>query len=375
MGLFPNFRCDVVAAAVVGFVIIGLVSVGCTIFGIYEIAANDVIFKNDGLGEVLTVLGLYFTVPYVAIVVFFFVQVFHVKCDCFSKVNPGWIIVGFVALLIVGQQAVTDTYLYLLLGPWSLFTILLDIVVFASIFYFRLSPYSGYCYTFCYAVKFALQWNSAYTLKNQAFFGPNGQVAMMFLCIPIVQLPLYMSVLADGSGKNIVDVFVSNFNLFLSHLLNSLDIISMFLFVFTPPHDTDETEGCPAPLRWLIMLQVFSGFVANNCSLLHLFYRRSDGIDTELTFLPKRFRETTSSRDVVDTSADDAARSNQKRMFQYLILMLFTVDGPFFVSRIELWRRRYYPLDIFVAKNVKDLLDIAILLVRTEKQRERLALE
>ena len=374
MAALSWFRCNVVAAAVLGFVVIGVVSAGCVVFGVYEIATDDAIFNNDGLGEVLTVLGLYFTVPYITILVAFVAVAFRIKCECFSRFQPALIIIGAVLLMIVLQQCLTDTYLYLQLGPWSLFVLVLDIGVFASIVYFRLSPLSGYCYAVSYAIKFALQWHNAYELKDQGFFGPNGQVAMMFLCIPIVQLPLYMSVLSDGSG-GLVDVFVANFNLFLSHLLHSLDIISMFLFAFTPPFATTETEPCPTPLRWLILIQVFLGFIANNCSLLHLFYQRQGGSEAEIAFLPKKFRDVASRADYADDSVDEMERSHHRRMFQYFLLMLVTVDVPFFVSRVELWRKRYYPLDLFVAKNLKALVDVAMLLLRTDKQRERLALE
>ena len=368
------FRCNVVALAAMGFTLVGLVAIGCVVFGIFEIASHDQIFNNDGLGEVLTVLGLYFTVPYVAILGFLIVVALNLSCNwCGLRGRPTIVILAVVIFLILVQAAVTDAYLYTLLGKWSLMVIMLDVVVLGAISYFQLSPLAGYCYTVAYAVKMALQWHTAYELKDEAFFGPNGMVAMLFLCIPIMQLPLYTSVLSDGS--NMVEVFISHFNLFLSHLLHSLDIISMFLFAFTPPVATDETEECPTPLRWLILIQVVVGFIANNCSMLHLFYKRTDGSEAELFFLPKTLADATGRAELDDGVADDVTRSNPKRMFQYFLLMLVTVDAPFFVSRIELWRRRYYSLDLFVAKNLKDFVDVAMLLLRTEKQRERLALE
>ena len=381
------------SGAVFGFVVIGLVSIGCITFGAYEIATANRIFLNDGLGEILTILGLYFTTPYLFCLGIFVVVIFDLGCCGFLRQGhrfvPATFIIIFVMTLVTVQQAITDRYLTILFGNWALLIVALDVGVIGAILFLGLSPASGYLYTCLYALKMGLQWGRAYVTKDQPFFGPNGMVANLFMCIPIIQLPLYTSTLARRGelastgepgaaaalaavGSTFIDVFVSNFNLFLSHLLHSLDIISMFLFAFVPPVATAENKRTPTPFRWLIGVFMLLAFIANNCSLLHLFYQRIGDIDAEIPFLPKRIREASRRSDEAD---DNVQRSHHRRMFQYFLLMLVVCDFPFLVSRFELWRQSYAPLDIFIAKNLKDLCDVFALLLRTEKQRERLALD
>jgi hypothetical protein len=366
-------KCNLVAVAVFGFVMIGLVAIMCITFGVYEIAVDDSIFYNKGLGEVLTILGLYFAVPYLFILGTFLVVTFDVKCGCLARVDPHYVMMLVVLGLVVLQQCVTNAYLYVLLGQQSLYILIADVLCAAAFAVFRMTPASGFAYVVLYALKMSLQWNTAYETMDEPFFGPNGAVTMLFLCIPIVQLPLYIAAIAQDSSENLVDIFVSNFNLFLGHLLHSLDVISMYLFAFTAPKATVQTESCPAPFKWLLLIFTVAAFISNNVGVLHLFFRRQGGADAEIPFLPQSFRDATHGAD--DNTAHTAEKSQQRRMFQYLLLMLIMCDVPFFVARLLLWSGRYYPLDIFIAKNIKAMVDVLALLMRTDKQRERLAFD
>ena len=261
--------------------------------------------------------------------------------------------------------------------------------------YTRMSPAALALYTMLYAFKLALLFSGAYKTKGEKVFGPNGISTMLFLTLPIVQFPLYTSALNADDNASIVDIFVDNSNLFFSHLLHSLDAIAMYQFAFVNPDTGSGTElsfvSCPAPVRWLVLILTLLAFVANHLSVSYLFYVRRGGFDVELPFLPKRIIEATrrvaaealsSVADSGATDGDDAdaegpsalvvrQRTQHRKMMQYMLMMLFTCDAPFFFLRCELWRRKYYYMDVFIAKNLKDFLDLFMLLLRSDASRER----
>jgi hypothetical protein len=371
----PGIYCDVRGFAALGLGVIGLVSVSCIGFGIYEISVHDSTFMNDGLGEVLTVLGLYFSIPYLIILAAFFsrLQEWRLPAWCQGAIAPSRLLLIAVVVLFVIQQAVSDAYLVILVGSkFALLIIVADVAIFGAILYLKLSPVSAALYTVLYSSKLALQWNRAYLTNEEAFFGRNGVSTMLFLTLPIVQFPLYTSAMSENHSAGVVDIFVENSNLFLSHLLHSLDTIAMYLFCFVNPAGSALLEPCPAPFRWLVLIAMLIAFSANNVAVPYLFFRRRGDTEAELQFLPKRIIEVTRliEGDGEDGN-DDVNRSRQRKMFQYMLLMLFACDVPFFFLRCELWRRNYFGLDVFVAKNLKDFVDVCMLLMKSDSARER----
>jgi hypothetical protein len=383
----------VVIAALLGFVLIGSGAVGCVCFGIVEITSKDSVFLNDGLGEVLTVLGIYFTVPYLFCVGAFILIVlrpFDKDSDDDSAMNDRKgaaletnVIFGLTILCFVVQQVFTNIYLDILVDRWVLFVVILDLWVLGTHLYYKFEkPYASLLYTIVYAIKMAVQWNDAYLTANQAFFGPNGVSVMLFLCIPLIQFPLYVmgtsatrievtqrsdnAIEGRAASEGIVTSFTNNFNLFLSHLLNSLDIISMYSFAFVPPESNINQVAAPKQLKVFVMILIFVAFVGNNVSVLHLFYRRDRVEEAEIVFLPKKFRQVTKAVD-----ADDESGSQRRRIFQYLLFMLVVCDVPMLLTRLELWRQQYSTLNIFVAKNIKSIADAVILVLRADDNSDK----
>lgn len=201
------------------------------------------------------------------------------------------------------------------------------------------------------------------------FFGPNGVLAMLFLTIPIIQFPLYVSGATGDQSVTIVEDFSTRFNLYLSHLLHSLDVISIYRFSFTAPVTTVDYVKCPAPFKSLIIMMIALSFCGNNISILHLFYRRKGVEDAEIPLLPQRFLDASRriERDHAGVKTDREVASHQRRMFQYFLFMLVVCDVPMLIARLELWRKSYWKLDIFVAKNLKNIIDVLMLMMRSDR--------
>jgi hypothetical protein len=373
----------VLVAAFLGFLLLGIGAVGCVSFGITEIANHDSIFLNDGLGEVLTVLGVYFTVPYLFCIIAFAVVVMQPRCFSGADVKAEWIVLYSLTLVMfLVQQSITDIYLDLLLNHWVLFIAVGDIAAFAAYIFFRFeTPHATVGYVLLYAMKMTVQWPEVGRTAAQSFFGPNGVNVMLFLSIPIVHFPLY--VMGTGSGTtaqvivkensvegrqqhNIVETFTGNFNLFLLHLLHSLDIIAMY--GFSLPSETGAVyAAAPAQLNVMIIVIVCCAFLGNNLSVVHLFYRRPGVERAEIPFLPRKFLEATREAE----KDDEEHGTNRRRMFQYTLFMLVVCDVPMLLTRFEVWRNNYGPLNIFVAKNIKSVVDAIMMVTRTDRSQER----
>jgi hypothetical protein len=379
---FPVPECNVVFVATLGFLLIGIIDIGCVAFGIVELASGDSIFLNDGLGEVLTTLGTYFTIPYLFILATFIAVSNRFSFLPFLKKDfglmPQHVMMAVVFLMYCLQQSVTDVYLQLLCGNAGLGFIAWDLVVAIVYLYFRSkegSPWAGFMYTIMYVSKMGAQWDKNTLTLYQPFLRPNGTLAMLFLCIPIIQFPMYVGMTTEGQGS-VADAFTRRFNLFLAHLLHSLDIISLYRFSFVEQNNSAvmTTEPCPGPFKVLLMILISVAFLANNLSILHLFHRRQGDQDADLPFLPQRMKEA--SRRVESETRDGRAEgedenaSYQRRIFLYVMLMMVCCDLPLLVCRMELWRKKYWKLDIFVAKNLKNILDALMLMMRINRQRQ-----
>ena len=360
-------NCNVVLVATLGFFLIGAGAIGCVVFGIVEIVGKDSIFMNDGLGEVLTVLGTYFTIPYLCILISFVVVTKQLRClgmfNFWSR-HADTVMLIVTLLLYVVQQAFTDIYLVLLNDRRMLGLIVLDVLVFAAWCYYKFEKsHPGMMYVVMYVIKMIIQWTNAYKTESEPVFGPNGVSVMLFLCIPIIQFPLYVAGTSGEPGKiEIVEEYTNNFNLYVSHLLHSLDIISMYSFAFVQPSSDQKHMEAPTQFRTLLIILISSSFLGNNLSLLHLFYHRQ-GINTaEIPLLPQILKEA--SRKTEIRGQEEAKNSMQRRLFQYMLFMLILCDVPMLLARLELWRKQYAPLSIFVAKNIKDIVDCSMLMLR-----------
>eukprot|EP00658_Telonema_sp_P-2_P033021 TRINITY_DN24325_c0_g1_i4.p1 TRINITY_DN24325_c0_g1~~TRINITY_DN24325_c0_g1_i4.p1 ORF type:complete len:242 (+),score=44.38 TRINITY_DN24325_c0_g1_i4:228-953(+) len=72
-----------------------------------------------------------------------------------------------------------------------------------------------------------------------------------------------------------LSTFATNFNLYLSHLMHSLDIMSLYFFSFTSPETTEDHTAAPTPFRNFIAVLSIFAFVVNNLVVLHLFFHRA----------------------------------------------------------------------------------------------------
>jgi hypothetical protein len=260
-----------VAVGIIGFLLVGAVCLGSIGFGAYRTATSS----NDlgGSGQVLTVLGMYFSVPYLFVLGVFILAVFD-----FQVLRPG---VAFwtsrstlvaVAALFVVQQAFADVYLVLLLGPGALGILVGDLVVLGMFVTWQLCPNTCVGYVLLFAIKMGLVWGDAWRFAAEPVFGPSGFATILFICIPVIQLTLFSPSLTN---EGISQAFVSRFNIATAHLLHSLDIISFFSFCFTPLTNTDISLAPPTPLRWLMLLLSLIAFGANNLGVPLLFFRQS----------------------------------------------------------------------------------------------------
>lgn len=207
-------HCNVVAIAVLGFLLVGVGAIGCIILGVIETAKKDTIFQNDGLGEVMTVLGIYFTIPYLFILLSFAVVTGKLRCMAFLNrdfgVLPMHVMFAITVAIYVGQQLITDKYLTVLRGDSMWLFLIPDALVLGAYVYFRGTQYGGMLYAVLFSVKMAVQWGEAYRTAQEPFFGPNGVSAMLFVCIPMIQFPLYTASIGPETQElAIVEAFTS----------------------------------------------------------------------------------------------------------------------------------------------------------------------
>ena len=259
-----------VAVGIVGFLLVGVVCLGSIGYGVYQTVTKT---GDAGSGQVLTVLGMYFSVPYLLIMAAFIVGIFDIRI--FRSGASFWTTrttVVVVALLFVVQQGFSNVYLVLLHGPASLAIVAADLVVLAMLCTWQLCPNTCVAYVLLFALKMGLVWGDAWKFAGEAVFGPSGFATMLFVCIPIIQMTLFSPTLEN---EGISQAFVSRFNIATTHLLHSLDIIAFFTFCFRPLTDVGDVRAAPTPLRWLMMVLALVAFCANNLGVPLLFFRQA----------------------------------------------------------------------------------------------------
>ncbi|ESL07181.1 hypothetical protein TRSC58_05136 [Trypanosoma rangeli SC58] len=362
------------------FVVFSVVAGGsfaCVFFGISEIVSHDSTFMNDGLGEVMTVLGICFTLPCVFCVVVFASLALGLSC-CPS--NPRFstlLVVGLTLISFVTQQILCDVFLFRFVGFATTAAVVADVCVFASYIFLRARGF--YVPTVLTVVLFvgktAALWGVTFTPhadeqrlhQQQQKLSSVGLFAMLALTVSIVQLPLYITETRDWSGpennvvaeNTIVGNFNNNFNLLLLHLLNSLDIFTLYGTVLFPGTSKGSLQTVPEPFQILISIIVSVAFVGNNVGVIHLFYAR-DGVEcAELMCLPRRLRDA-----INQWSSTDANGSHKRRILQYMLLLILVCDVPLLAVRTQLWWRDHQMLSIFLIKNIKAILDTFMVVLR-----------
>ncbi|RNF00001.1 hypothetical protein TraAM80_07865 [Trypanosoma rangeli] len=363
------------------FVVFSVVAGGsfaCVVFGISEIASHDSTLMNDGLGEVMTVLGICFTLPCVFCVVVFASLALGLSC-CPS--NPRFstlLVIGLTLISFVTQQILCDVFLFRFIGFPTAAALVADVCVAAS--YIFLHARSFYVPTVLTVVVFvgktAALWGVTFTrhadeqqrhYQQQQQLSSSGLFAMLALTVSIVQLPLYITETREWSGRDnnvvaentIVGNFNNNFNLLLLHLLNSLDIFTVYSSVLFPGTRKGSLRTVPEPFQILISIIVSVAFVGNNVGVIHLFYAR-DGVEcAELMFLPKRLRDA-----INQWSSTDANGSHKRRILQYMLLLIVVCDVPLLAVRTQLWWRDHQMLSIFLIKNIKAIFDMFMVVLR-----------
>ncbi|KAH9577678.1 hypothetical protein LSM04_006189 [Trypanosoma melophagium] len=345
-------------------------SFACVFFGVSEIINKDKILMNDGLGEVMTILGIFFTLPCILCIIALAVFALNFpRCRTIPSCSKFFVL----ALSIISstlQQILTDVYLFSFIGPYALSVVVVDIFVLLCHAYSRFRQfYFPTIFTiFLFTGKMAVLWVFANKIHLDCKLGSIGVRAVLFLTIPIVQLPIYMTIprelntLENSSyQETIVENFNNNFNLLLLHLLNSLDVISMYVsFVVKEPKGKDFLPT-PEPFRILIIIIVCIAYVGNNIAVIHLFFKR-DGVEhAELKCLPRNLRDATNQ-----WSSTDFSGSHKRRIIQYMLFLLVVCDIPLLAVRIQLWCRGYQMLNVFVTKNIKSILDVIMVVLRVE---------
>ncbi|ORC92780.1 uncharacterized protein TM35_000021060 [Trypanosoma theileri] len=344
-------------------------SFACVFFGISEIVNKDRTLMNDGLGEVMTVLGIFFTIPCIFCIVALAMLALNFSCcrtiPSFSK----FIVLALIIISFVAQQVLTDVYIFSIIGLYALSVVVLDVCVLLCHAYYRFHRF--YLPTILtillVAGKISVICFYANLIRLDSHLGPIGIRAVLFLTIPIVQLPLYITIPRDVNmmenpssyQETIVENFNNNFNLFLLHLLNSLDVISMYgSFVVQEP-EGKKFIPTPEPFRILIIIIVCIAYVGNNVAVIHLFFKR-DGVEhAELRCLPRNLRDATNQ-----WSSTDISGSHKRRILQYILFLLVVCDIPLLAVRIQLWWKGYQMLSVFVTKNIKSILDVIMVLLR-----------
>ncbi|KEG12565.1 hypothetical protein DQ04_01611070 [Trypanosoma grayi] len=351
-------------------------SFACVFFGLSEIVNHDTILMNDGLGEVMTILGICFTLPCLFCLAAFVVLALGLSCarispHCSIRVSNGLNVLSFVL-----QQVVTDVYLFSFSGPAAAAAVVADVCVLGCYAYSRFQhlyvPTS--LGVLLFVGKMTALWALAQKISaDDGELGPNGVRAVLFLTIPIVQIPLYVAVPREQSAVEyappsrdvIVENFTNNFNLLLLHLLNSLDIVTMYTSFVAPERELTAFAPTPEPFRCLIIIIVSVAFVGNNIGVIHLFYTREGVEHAELKCLPKKFRDATAH-----WSSTDMGGSHKRRILQYMLLLLVVCDVPLLAVRMQLWWRGHQMLSVFVTKNIKSILDAVMVVLRVDRSGE-----
>jgi hypothetical protein len=279
---------NAVAAGIFGFLLVGIVCLGSIGFGVYQVlrakdSSNSISTQilgedegpqgNNGSGEILTVLGFYFSVPYLFVLGVFILAVFDFTI---MKKNAifwtGTTTIVFVIALYVIQQAFCNVYIVLLHGYSSLAILIGDFIVLGMFIGWKLCPNTCVAYVILFAVKMGLVWGDAWKFAGEPVFGSSGFASLLFVCIPIIQLTLFSPTMEN---EGISQAFVSRFNIATTHLLHSLDIISFYTFCFRPIEAHNNFQATPAPLRWMMLFFVIVAFCANNLGIPLLFFRQS----------------------------------------------------------------------------------------------------
>ncbi|RNF15911.1 uncharacterized protein Tco025E_05347 [Trypanosoma conorhini] len=364
------------------FVVFSVVAGGsfaCVSFGISEIVSHDSILMNDGLGEVMTVLGICFTLPCVFCVVVFAALTLGLS-RCPSTPHFGTLaVIGLTLISFVAQQILCDAFFFHFVGAAAAAVVVADVCVFATYIFMR---YRGlYVQTvlsvLLFVGKTAALWGVTFTPRAEEEPKPrrlssSGLFAMLVLTVSIVQLPLYATAARERSGpddtsvaeNSIVENFNNNFNLFLLHLLNSLDIFTVYGSVVFPSAPESSLPTLSKPFRVLIFIIVSIAFVGNNVGVVHLFYAR-DGVEqAELACLPKRLRDATNQ-----WSSTDVGGSHKRRILQYMLLLILVCDAPLLAVRTQLWWRDQQMLSVFLVKNIKAILDTFMVVLRVDRSR------
>lgn len=365
------------------FVTIGILAALCVGFGVTEISLDDRVLGNAGLGEVLTTLGLYFSVPYLFILVAFAAVTNRLQwlAKLLSRIEVSRGAWALVLLLYLTQQVVTNIYLTILYSPAVLGIVALDVAVLATVAAMGVRSIApGVAYTAMFALKAILLYQHAPATASQSVFGSNGAYVMLFLCIPMIHIPLYITAtdaMTEANG-GFVEQFATNFNLYLTHLLHALDAISLFSVGFIPTAGEggsvgeDLTTPLPPPFRALIIALIVVAFVANNVCMLLIFFESSWSTMVQpllglarVAVSPVGFSgsfDTTSLRALDSTSRG----ASNRRLRQYMLAMMVLADAPMLVTRLVLWFHVYAPLSVFVAKNIKDIVDVFMMYLRAD---------
>ncbi|EKF33888.1 hypothetical protein MOQ_002417 [Trypanosoma cruzi marinkellei] len=357
------------------FAVVAGGSIACVFFGIFEIVRHDSMLMNDGLGEVMTVLGICFTVPCVFCVAVFAALTLDFSCFPPIPFFGNYVVMGLLLISFVAQQVLCDVYLFGVLGVVVAAVAVLDVCVFGLLLFFRSRSFyiPNVLTVVLFVGKTAVLWGMTYisnaegTAEGQQQIGSNSLFAMLVLTVSIVQLPLYIMETHDSSGlrdgivteNTIVENFNNNFNLLLLHLLNSLDIFTVYGSIISFNNRGGALRTIPEPFRILIFIIASVAFVGNNVGVIHLFYAREGVEHAELMCLPKKLRDATNQ-----WNSTDVGGSHKRRILQYLLFLVVVCDAPFLAVRTQLWLRGHQMLSVFLIKNIKSILDTVMVVLR-----------
>jgi len=383
MPQLQSFPKSVFILASLAFCLVGCVTIALVVIGYYELEPSSSYLGIEGMAEVLLIVGIYFFIPYVFILLCGLVVYYGIGITATeAESTRQWLRAMQIMLLAAyfSQQVFTDLYILEWRGVGFLLIFILFDIVIPLVYINTLlhdSTVPAYLYTTMYAVKLAVMWDIVPLMSPtdpRWAYGPNGMRVMLFLCIPIVQLPMYISLVEKGS--NVMQAFTKQMNAVLGHLLHSLDIFTVYEIAFT--------KGISSPTSVLSLCCVFMtlAFLANNICFASLFHQQQKIDDRKQQTLesPVRSQDSPSSEVAYAAMPDEKAvpipgstaleRTQQEdrdiRVLTFMLLLTFFVDLPFLILRFTMWYMDGVQLSLFIVKDLKNIIEVAMMVSRNQ---------
>jgi hypothetical protein len=366
----PGASKTVIIPSAIAFALVGAVTIALIAVGYQELQPSNQYLGIDGMAEVLLIIGIYFLIPYLFVLVCAIAVYSRVGSTLTDAESTALWLRSMKAVLLLAylmQQVFTNMYLVEWRGiefifVFIIFDVAIPFVYSNSVFHYSSVP--AYLYTTVYVVKLALMWDVVPLMQasdSRWAYGPNGMRVMLFLCIPIIQLPVYISLVERG--HNVMQAFTRQMNAVLGHLLHSLDTFAIFELAFTG------ASGAPSTVLGLCCVLMTLAFLANNICFVSLFHRSQKFEELSRTVVAHTGDDGMGSgasipyRKMEDTLATER-QGLEMRVLAFLLLLTLFVDLPFFIARFVMWYLDNVQISLFIVKDAKNMIEVAMLVSR-----------